>query len=142
MPTIEMTARAVGVDLDASKRIAVMHYTMVDAETGEDLGCGGEVRISFDALDVIDARLGGRAPLTPPQRVDLLAKLVPSVCTARFVRTEIPPRAPGDEDKLVARLPLPPLEEPTLPSRQDVTVHAEGEIVDMRNRVPPFSKGA
>jgi hypothetical protein len=111
MPSIELGARLKGIDLQETERVAYVDYELVEPD-GAALGCGGEIRIPYETLDVIDARLGGREALTPEERVDLVGKIVQPLFVGRFNRTEIPPPPPA------------PVE------RKDAFVEAHGAVVD------------
>lgn len=76
-------ARLEGLVIDEGGQTVVAHYELVDA-AGTVLGGGGEVSISFAALDVIDARLGGTKKLTVDQRLDLVAKFMRPLIVATF----------------------------------------------------------
>lgn len=133
MPAVEFGARLSDIELDVSARVAVARYDLV-AAPGESLGCGGEVRISFDVLDTIDRALGGTRPLTAAQRVDLVGKLVRPLVVARFSRTEIPPPPAAPAAELEPEEPSPP----TLPEGppKDAFVSAHGVHVPAGEFVP------
>lgn len=110
---------------DYEQRRIVAHYELVDAKGGS-FGTGGEIVFAFDALDAIDAALGGREPLDAAQRLDLASKLARPVFVFGFERRDPPP----DE----AREPAGPREpEPT--ERRGALVTAHGATA--RFAVPP-----
>lgn len=68
MARTELGAKLTGVTLDHERCEVVGQYELCDAK-GVGFGTGGEVRIGWDALDAIDAAIGGREPLTIAQRM-------------------------------------------------------------------------
>jgi hypothetical protein len=96
---MEVGARLEEVSLDEDNVSA--RYALVDG-TGTRIADGGEVRISFAALDEIHRRLGGVAPLTAQERIGMASGFLRPLMVASM--------------------------KPRPPARQDATVNVEGAI--------------
>jgi hypothetical protein len=125
---VQLGAKLVGVALDHGARAVRAKYELVDA-AGHDFGCGGEIAISFEALDAVDATLGGREPLTAQEQIDLVGKIIRPLFVATFTGAAAGPEVEQPPER-------PPEPRPAAADRQDAFVECHGEIVDMRNRAP------